>query len=127
MEPGVQKEPAAVEIAPLSTKEASAPGAREPADSATKVRGPAEVWRVQVSDPPEMMEQGAEQLGVLPTSVPANTTSQEAGVAQDIGLPPLFLMETAMAMGGAPTDCPALTDAPTIEMLELAAALPTRL
>ena len=44
-----------------------------------------------------------------------------------MGLPPLFLMETEMAVGGSDWPGPAFTEAPTTEMLALAVALSMRL
>ncbi len=82
----------------------------------------------QVAEPPEIMLQGAEQSGgvVLPVFVPAKTTWQVDGV-QEMGLPPLFLMEIEMASGEDPVAGPALRDAPTTATLSLDVALLTRL
>jgi len=100
----------------------------------SKVRGllapgsPAGPPIAQMAGPPDVMLQGAAQTGgvIVPVSVPAKTTWHVEGV-QEIGLPPLFLMEMEMAEGGSLAVGPDLTDAPTTMMLEVVVALVTRL
>ena len=62
----------------------------------------------------------------MPVFVSAKTTWQADGV-QEIGLPPLFLMEIETADGESFTAAPALIAAPTTMMLVLVVALLTRL
>jgi hypothetical protein len=124
--PAVQNEAEVVVRAPFRTKEASWPGARV-ADPAMKVSGPVAPPSVQVSGPPEVMVQGLAQVGAAdPAFVPAKATWQVEG-EQEMGVPPLFLTDTAMAAGDADALAPALREAPTMAMLELDEALLTRL
>ncbi len=82
----------------------------------------------QVAGPPETMPQGAEHAGrvVEPVFVPANTTWQ-VDAAQEIGLPPLFLIEIETARGEESVDAPALREAPTTATLVFVVALFTKL
>ena len=110
----------------MRVKETCAPGGRVE-DPAWNVRGPLAPPRVQLVDPPdEMVHAFVHVGGVEPALVPANTTWQVAGV-QEIGLPPLFLIETEIAVGDALGVAPALSDAWSTTMLELEVALLTRL
>ena len=63
---------------------------------------------------------------IAPVFVPAKTTWHVAGV-QEIGLPPLFLMETEMAVGELTDEAPALIATPVTMMLVFVVALLTRL
>jgi hypothetical protein len=111
---------------PSIANEVCAPGAKLVLDEVTwKVSGPAADPSPQVSEPPEAMVQDPEQVAAAdPVEVPANTTWQDPAAAHDIGLPPLFLTVIDIARGDA---VPALREAPTTTMLELAVALLTRL
>ena len=83
---------------------------------------------VQMAGPPDVMLQGSAHAGgvAVPVFVSAKTTWQVDGV-QEIGLPPLFLMEIETADGELLTAAPALIAAPTTMMLVLVVALLTRL
>lgn len=115
--------------APLRTKEVCEPAAScTGVVLTTKVSAPALVDNPQASAPPEEMVQGEAQVGAaVPPLVPAKTTSQEVGVWQVMGFPPLFLMEMVMATGDVEDEAPAFSEAPTMVMLEFAVALLTRL
>ena len=82
----------------------------------------------QAPGPPDVMLQGAAHAGavVVPVLVPAKTTWQ-VDCVQEIGLPPLFLMEIESAVGELPAEVPAFSDAPITTTLVLAVALLTRL
>lgn len=118
---------------PLRRKEVCAPGVRVNV-FVWKVRGlfgvgiPPGPPIDQVAGPPEVMLQGAAQLGevFVPVFVPENTTWQVDAV-QGIGLPPSFFIEIEMTVGEEEAAEPALVDASTTTMLELAVALLTRL
>ena len=114
---------------PLTTKDVCDPAAScTGAELRSKVSGPAAVPSPQARGPPEVIVQGELQVGAaVPLLVPEKTISQEVGVWQVIGLPPLFLMEMVTATGEAADDAPAFSDAPTMLMFELEVALLTRL
>jgi hypothetical protein len=127
--PGAQKAPLPETFrGPLSTNDVSPPGGRVEGAAARNVRGPpVDVETDHVRFPPEVTGQVVEQLTPVPALVPAKTTWQEVGVAHDMGVPPLFLSATEMAVGELEAVSPALRDAPTTSMLELAVALLMRL
>jgi hypothetical protein len=122
-----------VESGELRTKEVCAPGWSKKV-LVSNVSGllaagvPAGPPIDQTAGPPEVMVQGAAHAGAVvdPVFVPAKTTWQVVGV-QGMGLPPSFLIEMEMAVGGLLDEVPALVAAPTTIMLALDVALPTRL
>jgi hypothetical protein len=125
--PAVQKDPDVVVRPPLRTNDVSLPGASVAAEEAVNVSGSSAPPTAQLTAPPEVMLQGAVHAGcAVPEFVPAKTTSHVVEV-HAIGDPPLFLTVIEMATGELDCDPPAVSEAPTTVMLELDAALLTRL
>ena len=127
--PGAQNAPdPGVVSGPLTVNEVSPPGGRVEGAVARNVSGVlAAVETNHVRLPPEVTGQAVAQVKPVPVLVPAKTTWHDVAVVQAIGVPPLFLSAIEIAVGELEAAAPALRDAPTTSMLELAVALLMRL